>query len=192
MAKELLKDVTIRTAKPLDKDYRLNDGEGLYVIIKTNAAKWWRFDYTFSGKRKILSVRVYTATGLGDARRKAETTRTNVSNGIDPSDTRKETKAAQQVAKKNESRLDTRLTIINSFEHIAREWGEKKIDTWNDKNNRSKRMLERNVFPWLGSQPITDILPKNILTCLRRVEDRGTIETTHRTLQICGQVVGTP
>ena len=52
MAKELLKDVTIRTAKPLDKDYRLNDGEGLYVIIKTNGAKWWRFDYTFSGKRK--------------------------------------------------------------------------------------------------------------------------------------------
>lgn len=49
-------------------------------------------------------------------------------------------------------------------------------------------MLERNIFPWLGSKPITDILPKNILDCLRRIEDRGTIETAHRTLQICGQV----
>ena len=39
-----------------------------------------------------------------------------------------------------------------------------------------------------GYKPITDILPKDILECLRRVEDRGTIETAHRTLQICGQV----
>jgi integrase len=49
-------------------------------------------------------------------------------------------------------------------------------------------MLERNVFPWLGHKPMTDILPKDILDCLRRVEDRRTIETAHRTLQICGQV----
>jgi integrase len=57
----------------------------------------------------------------------------------------------------------------NSFEVIAREW-------------------ERNIFPWLGSKPITDIMPKDILDCLRRIEDRGTIETAHRTLLICGQV----
>ena len=49
-------------------------------------------------------------------------------------------------------------------------------------------MLERNIFPWLGSKPIADILPMDILTCLRRVEDRGTIETAHRSLQLCGQV----
>ncbi|UOA08579.1 integrase arm-type DNA-binding domain-containing protein [Methylobacter sp. S3L5C] len=188
MAKEILKDVTIRNAKATDKDQRLNDGEGLYIIIKSNGAKWWRFDYTFAGKRKTLSVGVYPATGLGDARRKAETTRANVSNGIDPSNTRKETKVAQQVAKENESRLDAGLTIINSFEHIAREWGEKKIDTWADKSNRSRRMLERNIFPWLGSKAITDILPMDILICLRLIEDRGTIETAHRTLQLCGQV----
>ena len=188
MAKELLKDVTIRTAKPLDKDYRLNDGEGLYVIIKTNGAKWWRFDYTFSGKRKTLSLGVYPEASLADARRKTEEARNQVSNGINPSDERKEGKAAQQLAIENESRLDAGLTIIDSFEHVAREWGLKKIDKWDDKNNRSKRMLERNVFPWLGSQPITAILPKDILSCLRRVEDRGTIETAHRTLQICGQV----
>ncbi|WP_262964825.1 Arm DNA-binding domain-containing protein [Methylobacter psychrophilus] len=128
MAKEILKDVTIRNAKATDKDQRLNDGEGLYIIIKSNGAKWWRFDYTFAGKRKTLSVGVYPATGLGDARRKAETTRAKVSNGIDPSNTRKETKVAQQVAKENESRLDAGLTIINSFEHIACEWGEKKVE----------------------------------------------------------------
>ena len=188
MAKELLKDVTIRNTKATDKDQRLNDGEGLYILVKPNGAKWWRFDYTIKCKRKTLSVGVYPETGLADARRKAVDARTNVANGKDPSDTRKVTKAAEKLAIENENRLDAGLTIINSFEHIANEWGAKKVNDWEDKNNRSKRMLERNIFPWLGSKPITDILPMDILTCLRRVEDRGTIETAHRSLQICGQV----
>jgi hypothetical protein len=38
MAKELLKDVTIRNAKTDNKDHRLNDGEGLYILIKPNGA----------------------------------------------------------------------------------------------------------------------------------------------------------
>ncbi len=188
MAKELLQDVTIRNTKPKEKDLRLNDGGGLYILIKPSGAKWWRFDYTFAGKRKTLSVGVYPTTRLVDARRKANEARNQISNSIDPSNTRKETKAEQKIIVENESRLDAGLTIINSFEHIACEWGEKKVDTWSDKNNRSKRMLERNIFPWLGSKPITDILPMDILTCLRRVEDRGTIETAHRSLQLCGQV----
>jgi hypothetical protein len=101
MAKELLQDVTIRNAKPKNNDYRLNDGGGLYVLIKPNGAKWWRFDYTFTGKRKTLSVGVYPASGLADARRKAVEARSNVANNKDPSDTRKETKAVQQVAAEN-------------------------------------------------------------------------------------------
>ena len=188
MAKELLLDVTVRNAKPEDKDKRLNDGSGLYLLIKSDGAKWWRFDYSIEGKRKTLSLGVYPVTGLADARRKAEEARKEISNGTDPSDKRKEKKAAQQLAAENKSRLDAGLPILNSFEYVAREWGTKKVEAWAEKNNRSKRMLERNIFPTLGGKPITDILPKDILTCLRLVEDRGTIETAHRTLQICGQV----
>ena len=188
MAKELLKDVTIRTAKPIDKDYRLNDGEGLYIIIKTNGAKWWRFDYTFSGKRKTLSLGVYPAASLADARRKTEEARNQVSNGINPSDTRKGLKEETLLLAENEARILAGLTIINSFKYIACEWGETLIPDWLTKNNRSRRMLERNIFPWLGNLPINDILPMDILTCLRRVEERGTIETAHRCLQLCGQV----
>ena len=188
MAKELLKDVTVRNAKATDKDRRLNDGEGLYIIIKPNGAKWWRFDYTFASKRKTLSVGVYPATGLADARRKAADARNQISNGINPSDTRKELKEEALLIAENEARTLAGLTVINSFEHIAREWGETHIHDWLNKNNRSRRMLERNIFPWLGSLPVNDILPRDILICLRRVEGRGTIETAHRCLQLCGQV----
>jgi len=51
MAKELLTNVKIRNAKPTDKDLRLNDGSGLYILAKKNGAKWWRFDYTYNKKR---------------------------------------------------------------------------------------------------------------------------------------------
>ena len=143
MAKELLKDVTVRNAKATDKDRRLNDGEGLYIIIKPNGAKWWRFDYTFASKRKTLSVGVYPATGLADARRKAADARNQISNGINPSDTRKELKEEALLIAENEARTLAGLTVINSFEHIAREWGETHIHDWLNKNNRSRRMLER-------------------------------------------------
>lgn len=172
-----LTDTAIKNAKPKpDKAYKLPDEKGLYLLVTVNGGKWWRFDYRFDGKRKTLSMGTYPDTTLKQARDKRDNARSKLSDGIDPGENRKAVKS---------SRAES---VSNSFEIIAREWGSKNIDTWPKKNNRSKRMLERNIFPWLGSKPITDILPMDILTCLRRVEDRGTIETAHRILQICGQV----
>lgn len=122
MAKELLKPATVSTAKPGDKDKRLNDGNGLYLLIKPNGAKWWRLDYSIDSKRKTLSLGVYPATGLADARRKAEEARAKVASGIDPSDTRKEAKTAKKIKAENQKRLDAGLPILNSFEHITRDW----------------------------------------------------------------------
>jgi integrase len=188
MAINILKDSKVESAKPAEKDKRLNDGGGLYMLVKPNGSKWWRFDYTFAGKRKTLSVGVYPATGLAEARRKAEGARANVAAGVDPSDNRKEAKKNIQTALENEKLLESGMSLIGSFEYVAREWGSKKIATWDAKDNRSKRLLEINVFPWLGHVPIKDILPMDILECLRRVEERGAIETARRTLQVCGQV----
>lgn len=150
MGEKMLLDVGLRHAKPGIKDRRLNDGGGLYLLIKPTGAKWWRLDYSIGGKRKTLSLGVYPETSLADARGKADKARNQVANGIDPSDIRKEVKAAQLVATENERRLDSGLTIIDSFAHIAEELGQRKVEGWADKNNRSKRMLERNILPWFG------------------------------------------
>ena len=172
-----ISDTAIKSAKPLqDKPYKLSDEKGMYIYIHTNGSKYFRLDYRFDGRRKTLALGVYPETTLKEAREKRDAARKQIAEGIDPSENKKAIK---------ESRL---ASTANSFEIIAREWGAKKINDWDDKNNRSKRMLERNIFPWLGAKPITDILPIDILNCLRRVEDRGTIETAHRVLQICGQI----
>ena len=172
-----ISDTAIKAAKPRpDKPYKLPDEKGMYIYVHTNGSKYFRLDYRFDGKRKTLALGVYPETTLKEAREKRDEARKQITDGIDPSENKKAVK---------ESKAES---AANSFEIVAREWGAKKVNDWDDKNNRSKRMLERNVFPWLGNKPITNILPKDILACLRRVEDRGTIETAHRTLQICGQV----
>jgi integrase len=179
-----LSDTACRNAHKSDKAkdgkaFKLFDDKGLFLLVKPTASgwgKWWRFKYRFDNKEKLLSLGTYPEISLGQAREKRDEARKLVAAMIDPGENRKAVK---------EARADN---VANSFEIIAREWGSKKIETWDEKNNRSKRMLERNIFPWLGDRPISEILPKDILSCLRRIEDRGTIETAHRTLQICGQV----
>ncbi|MFA6163977.1 MAG: integrase arm-type DNA-binding domain-containing protein [Methylobacter sp.] len=171
-----LSDTAIKNAKPTDKPYKIQDEKGMYLLVHSNGSKYFRYNYRFGGKRKTLALGTYPVTSLKEARDKRDTAKKQIDVGIDPSENKKAVKSS-----KAES-------AANSFEIIAREWGSRKVNDWDDKNNRSKRMLERNIFPWLGSKPIIDILPKDILECLRRVEDRGTIETAHRSLQICGQV----
>jgi len=78
MAEKLLVDPTLKNVKPGDKDKRLNDGGGLYLLVKPSGAKWWRFDYSIDGKRKTLSLGVYPKTTLNDARRKATETKNNL------------------------------------------------------------------------------------------------------------------
>ena len=65
----------------------------------------------------------------------------------------------------------------------------KQASTWSEIHaSNVKVRLEGNVFPWLGKRPIADISAQELLSVLRRIEDRGAIETAHRTLGICGAV----
>lgn len=177
MAKELLTDVTVKSAKPTNKDKRINDGGGLYLLIKPNGAKWWRFDYTINGKRKTLSLGVYPDTGLKAARDKRGKAREQIAQGIDPSENRK----AQKYAAENAS--------LTSFEVIAREWHEKHKANWSQSHEtRAISLLKRDLFQWLGAKQIPDIKAADLLAVLRRIEERGALETAHRALQLCGQI----
>jgi len=119
-----------------------------------------------------LSFGTYPKVGLNEAGKRCDEARQQISNGIDPGENKKAVKAA-----KHES-------AANSFEVIAREWLAKKSG---DKSDRPLRLLN-NLFPWLGIAAIDTIKPKDVLACLRRIEERGTIETAHRTLQTTSQV----
>jgi hypothetical protein len=122
MAHKPNKDTLYKAAKPSTKDRMINDGGGLYLLIKPSGAKWWQFVYTFENKRKKFSLGVYPDVTLEAARRKAEQARDNIANGVDPSEIRNEARKAKQLAKLNDGRVNDGLPILNSFADVARQW----------------------------------------------------------------------
>ena len=191
MARDLLSDTAIRKIKPGDHRKRLNDGDGLYLLLFVKGGSHgWRFDYSIHGRRKTLSLGTYPDTTLALARRKADEARRQVAEGIDPSDLRKAAKEAHAKAKAVEEREAQGLPPEGSFEAVAREWitmvhARKVSEAHAD---RTLKRLESFVFPWLGRDPLASIKPPALLQCLRRVEEKGAVETAHRVKQACGQV----
>lgn len=172
-----LTDTAIRSAKPAEKPIKLTDGGGLYLLLQPNGSRWWRFDYRYDGKRKTLSMGVYPAVSLKDARNRRDEARKLLAADVDPGENRK----AQKTVRTEQA--------ANSFEIVAREWFAKYSTGW-AKGHADKiiRRLERDIFPWLGNRPIAEITAPELLQSLRRIEARGVLETAHRALQNCGQV----
>ena len=176
MLKDALNDVAIRKAKPQAKPYKLADGRGMYLLVNATG-KYWRFDYRMDAKRKTLALGCYPDVTLSQARQRRGAARQQIADGIDPGAVRK---AQKQAAGERRA---------NSFEVIAREWHSKQAPTWAISNSdKIIKLLERDLFPWLGTQPIGDLPATELLATLRRIESRGAIETAHRALQICGKV----
>ena len=172
-----LTDTKIRSAKPGEKPVKLSDEKGLYLLVTQAGGKWWRLDYRFSGKRKTLSMGVYPDVGLKEARGRRDEARKLLAGDIDPGEHRK----AQKAAKLERA--------SNSFETVAREWFAKHSLNWATTHaDKIIQRLEKDVFPWLGGKPIAEITAPELLTVLRRIENRGALDTAHRARQNCGQV----
>ena len=164
-----LSDTSVRNAKPASKAVRMFDGGGLYLEVSPAGGKLWRLKYRFDGKEKRLALGIYPDVGLKDARDRRDLARKLLADGIDPGQHRKATKATREAL------------AGNSFEIICREW------LLNKRNNieeaQYKKALarqEKDVFPWLGSRPITDISSPDVLAVLRRIDARGARYTAHK------------
>ena len=172
-----LTDTAIRNAKPGAKPAKLFDERGLFLIVTPTGGKWWRFRFKFDDKEKLLSLGVYPDVGLKDARQRRDDARKLLADGIDPGENRKAMKAVKQDR------------AANSFEVITREWYGKHAPNWAEHHgDRIIRRFERDIFPWIGGRPIADVTAPELLAAMRRIENRGALETAHRALGNCGQV----
>jgi integrase len=172
-----LSDVQVRNAKPKEKDYKLSDGQGIYLLITATGGKLWRLDYTFAGKRKTLALGNYPAVSLADARQRRDDAKKLLANDVDPLAVRKAQKAA------------TVAETENSFEIVAREWHGKFSVSWSSSHaETTMKRLQLDVFPVMGERPIGEIKAPELLAMLRRIESRGALETAHRVRTICSQI----
>ena len=173
----VLTELSIRNAKAGEKPQRLYDRDGLYLEVSPTGGKLWRFKYRIGGKEKRLALGTHPEVNLKAARERTTEARDLIRKGLDPS------------AQKKAAKVSATVDGTDSFELIARDFLKRVSASWASKHAANViARFERDIFPWLGKRPIRDITPPELLTMLRRIEERGAIETAHRALGSCGQV----
>lgn len=168
----MLNDAKLRGAKSREKAYKLTDSNRLYLLVKPNGGKLWRWNYSYNGKQKSMNFGIYPMVSLLNARAKRDEARAILQEGKDPAIVKK--------LKIDANREATR----NSFERVARAWYETFKCQWATIHaDDIIRSLERDVFPAIGGLPISELTPPIVLKVLRLVEARGSIETAKRIRQ---------
>jgi hypothetical protein len=138
-----LSERKVNQVKSKEKDFKLSDERGMYLLVKTNGSKYWRLKYRFDGKEKTLALGVYPDVSLADARDKRDDARKLVAKEIDPSEDKKEKRRAKKI------------NAGNAFEIIAREWWDKQKGNWTEGHaERVIKSLEIDIFPAFGKKPV--------------------------------------
>ncbi|WP_255873355.1 tyrosine-type recombinase/integrase [Microbulbifer elongatus] len=172
-----LSDTKIRVLKPRDRKYIEVDEKGLAIGVTPTGAKRWVFRFRLHGKRPEMALGLYPDVPLKRARELRDEARKYVAEGIDPRDVERARK---------ESALEANR---NSFAAVAEEWfAAKMAHLSKSSRDRAHLALSRDLNPYLGKRPISEVTPPEVLRCLRRIESRGTQGTAHRVKQIASQV----
>jgi len=173
----MLTDTKVRNLKPEAKPYRVADAGGLAVEVRPTGTKCWRHRYRVNGRAQMLSLGTYPEVSLAEARQRRDKARKALAEGKDPSEQRRAHKEAAAKAS------------ADRFEAVAREWYGDRSPNWAPNHaDKVLRRLERDIFPYLGAKPITSINGPELLAVVRRVAERGAIETARRELSSIGQI----
>lgn len=178
-----LTDTQCRTAKPKEKPYKLTDGNGLYLEVKPNGVKAWRYRFELSDgstrKESVFAIGEYVVTPKGETPEQAENRR----NGrlLTLSEAREaRTKARSLVVQginpahhRQQERVKRDHEKATTFKAVAEEW--LALKDW-EETTKSKRlgMLKRVILPKIGDMPVKAITPAHILDVLRSAaKDNG-------------------
>ncbi|WP_180491346.1 tyrosine-type recombinase/integrase [Escherichia fergusonii] len=167
----------VDAAKPRDKAYKLADGAGLYLEVVPSGSRYWRMKYRFNGKEKRMAFGVYPAVSLAQARALRDEAKKKLAEGIDPSFAKKEEKLVRDVQ------------LNNTFQAVALEWHSTKVSRWSE--GYASDIIEafnKDIFPYIGQQPVNEIKPLVLLNVLRRMESRGATEKAKKVRQRCSEV----
>lgn len=165
-----LTDLAVRNAKAAEKQQKLFDSGGLFLLVTPAGGKRWVLKYRIGGKEKSLALGMYPEVSLVEARKRRDAAREKLAAGTDPGEAKKADKRAALLA------------AANSFEAVARGWMEERKSTVEPaQHEKTLARMENDVFPWIGKRPIAEIDAPEILAVLKRIDSRGARFTAHRT-----------
>lgn len=168
-----LTDSQIKSAKQMEKPYKLADGSGMYLLVMPTGSKYWRMKYRFRGREKVAAFGVYPDVSLKDAREACRKARANLRDNIDPTTEKRAEANAEH----------------HSFKSVAIDWHNQVSPKW-DVQHAAKviKSLERDAFPKLGKLSIDSITSQEILSNCKAISNRGAYDVAQRILQRIGKV----
>jgi len=174
-----LADTKIRTSKSKDRDYKLSDGGGLYLLITKSGGKHWKLKYKFDGKEKKLSLGAYPDITLVKARELREHNKQLIANGINPNELKKE---QTEIQHKEETKH------LNTFKSIALQRLEKIKDEISIPHYKgTMRGFVNDTFPYIGDKNINDVTSKDIINILKIMMERNVKNSTQKVYQQIGK-----
>ncbi|EGG0215501.1 integrase arm-type DNA-binding domain-containing protein [Salmonella enterica] len=173
-----LTDTKVKNAKPQDKPYSLQDGQGLYLEVRPTGAKFWRYRYWLTPtKDGRYTIGQYPTISLAEARKEREWAREQVKKGLSPTDVRRHEKQ-QNIAE-----------AANTFRLVAKEWIEKKRPIWTKGTcTQVENFLAINCYEAFGDKPIRDVTAHEILSVLKAMEKRGSVSSALKVRQWCSAI----
>lgn len=164
-------------AKPGDREVKLSDGGGLYLLVTATGGKHWRWKYRFNGKEKKMAFGSFPEVGLAEARELHADSRKLLRAGVDP------------MAQRRSERVEARRESDSSFEAVSLRWHEH----WSADKNPDYAAdvmirLTRDIFPSIGHLPLEKVTAPDIVATVKKIDDRGAHEIALRSLQNIGQV----
>jgi integrase len=168
-------DTQCKAAKPAKKDHRLNDGGGLFMLVKPSGSKLWRMKYIFKGTTKLASFGKFPAVTLKLAREKRDTLAKLVERNIDPVEKKKAAKKAEN----------------ETFKVVAKAWHTRMNSKWTERHADTVwRSLQDDVFPKLGSKPVSTITSSMVLNTASAIaENRNAQDVARRVLRRISNVL---
>ena len=182
MAKSILPltATQIKTSKPKDKDYKLFDGGGLFLLIATSGGKRWRLKYRFNNKEKIIALGTYPSISLKDAREIRDEYKSLIAKGIDPNDQKKQSKEEINISEKKKE---------NTFYKVSQEWLENyKSEVTENYHIKLGRALDNYVYSFIKNKPIEEITRLHIIEILQDLKSKNILDTAKRVYMLLNKI----
>lgn len=161
--------IAAKNARGAERDYKLFDSLGLFLLVTKAGTRSWRFKYRYGGKEKLLTFGQYPEITLAAARDQRDKARIVLRDGKDPAVEAQKLKVALIAASNT------------TFRSVAEAWFDDEVPGWSTSHAmRVKFRLEKDIYPEFGKLPISEINSRTILAALRKIERRGSIETAKR------------
>lgn len=172
--------IEIKAAKPKEKDYKLFDGGGLFLLITKGGGKHWKFKYRFNNKERKVSIGPYPAVSVLKARAKREELKALIADGIDPGEKKKNEKEqikADEVKKEN------------TFYNVSQKWL-KNYESQVSENYHTRlgRALDNYIYPTIKYKPIDEVARLEIISILEDLKHRDLLETARRTVMLLNKI----